>query len=325
MASKGARLTRSARSASSPLSSPSPPPVKPKKRRAPSAASPAKSAKKPKIVLSLATPHPEPERWQEVYELIRVQREGIVAPVDTMGCERAGVVEGEVASERDMRFRKLISLLLSSQTKDEVTAAAIANLIRTLPNGLCLESVLLTPEEDLAACINKVGFWRRKAGYMKGVAQMLKDKFDGEVPKTVEELVSLPGVGPKMAFLCLQSAWKLNLGIGVDTHVHRITNRLGWHKPPTTDPEKTRLNLESWLPKELHPHINKMLVGFGQKICLPVGPKCGECAVGDQGLCPSRQDEKKRKKKVVVIKQETKLKLEPEEEKNGPQVKIEVE
>ncbi len=117
--------------------------------------------------------------------------------------------------------------------------------------------------------------------YIKQAAQKLRDEFDSDVPKTVDELCSLPGVGPKMAFLALQIAWNLyvpldrlnsyllpfairNHGIGVDVHVHRITNRLGWHKPPTKTPEETRLNLQSWLPTELHPDINHMLVGFGQ-------------------------------------------------------------
>jgi endonuclease-3 len=71
-------------------------------------------------------------------------------------------------------------------------------------------------------------------------------------------------------------------------HVHRITNRLKWHKPPTTDPEKTRLNLQSWLPPELHKPINPMLVGFGQVICLPIGPRCDLCLLGQKRICPSR-------------------------------------
>lgn len=68
--------------------------------------------------------------------------------------------------------------------------------------------------------------------------------------------------------------------------MHRITNRLGWHKPPTKTPEETRVNLESWLPLELHPEINSLLVGFGQTVCLPVGPRCDSCELSN-GLCPS--------------------------------------
>ena len=79
-----------------------------------------------------------------------------------------------------------------------------------------------------------------------------------------------------------------NAGIGVDVHVHRITNRLKWHKSPTTTPEQTRLNLQSWLPPNLHKSINPMMVGFGQVICLPVGPRCDVCLLGRKKLCPSR-------------------------------------
>jgi len=123
--------------------------------------------------------------------------------------------------------------------------------------------------------------------YIKQAAEKLRDEFDSDVPKTVDELCSLPGVGPKMAFLALQVAWDLNHGIGVDVHVHRITNRLGWHRKPTKTPEETRLNLQSWLPKDRHREINHMLVGFGQVICQPVNPKCGECVLSTEGLCPS--------------------------------------
>ena len=91
-----------------------------------------------------------------------------------------------------------------------------------------------------------------------------------------------------------------NAGIGVDVHVHRITNRLKWHKPPTTNPEQTRLNLQSWLPSNLHKSINPLLVGFGQIICLPVGPRCDVCLLGQKSLCPSRVKVDPRGRKDVV-------------------------
>ena len=89
-----------------------------------------------------------------------------------------------------------------------------------------------------------------------------------------------------------------NAGIGVDVHVHRITNRLGWHKPKTNTPEQTRLNLESWLPKEYHKAINPMMVGFGQVVCLPVGPRCDICLLAKDKLCPSRVKVKEGRKEV---------------------------
>ncbi|EIW85638.1 DNA glycosylase [Coniophora puteana RWD-64-598 SS2] len=244
-----------------------------------------KSPKKPKVIKqSLETPHPAPPRWKETYDTIKEMRANIIAPVDTMGCEQAQLTEQD---PRNQRFSTLVSLMLSSQTKDEVTDAAVRKLREAVGGTLSMEAIIAVDEGVVAKAIEKVGFWRRKTQYIKQTAQRLKDDFDSEVPKTVDELCSLPGVGPKMAFLALQVAWKLNVGIGVDVHVHRITNRLGWHKPPTREPEQTRLNLQSWLPIELHPDINLMLVGFGQTVCLPVKPRCEMCKLSTMDLCPS--------------------------------------
>jgi adenine-specific DNA glycosylase len=95
--------------------------------------------------------------------------------------------------------------------------------------------------------------------------------------------MALPGVGPKMAHLTMQVAWKNVIGIGVDTHVHRISNRLGWVKSNT--PEQTRMQLQRWLPHEYWGVVNLLLVGFGQKVCLPINPKCSDCLVN--ALCPT--------------------------------------
>ncbi|KAI0333122.1 DNA glycosylase [Cubamyces sp. BRFM 1775] len=242
------------------------------------------SPRKPKsIPTALETPHPAPPRWRETYDAIKRMRSRIVAPVDTMGCDQAQLKETD---PKNQRFSTLVSLMLSSQTKDEVTDAAVAKLREAVGGSLSVDAILQADESAISEAICKVGFWRRKTQYIKQAAQKLHDEFDGDVPKTADELCSLPGVGPKMAFLALQVAWKINAGIGVDVHVHRITNRLGWHKPPTKTPEETRLNLQSWLPVELHAEINHLLVGFGQTICSPVGPKCDHCELSD-GSCPS--------------------------------------
>lgn len=264
--------------------------------------SPAKSPVKAKpIPQALKTPHPEPERWKETYDTIKEMRSNFVAPVDTMGCDQAQFKESDPKSRR---FATLVSLMLSSQTKDEVTDAAVSKLREALGGSLTVDAMIEAEPSVISEAIAKVGFWRRKTDYLQRAAQRLRDEFDSDVPKTVDELCSLPGVGPKMAFLALQVAWDLNHGIGVDVHVHRITNRLGWHKKPTKNPEETRLNLQSWLPKELHREINHMLVGFGQVVCLPVGPKCDSCALSTKQLCPSaRKVEavKSKKRKAVVV------------------------
>ncbi|KAJ1310519.1 hypothetical protein OPQ81_007250 [Rhizoctonia solani] len=251
-------------------------------------------------MMQLSKPHPAPPNWEKQYALIEEMRSKIDAPVDTMGCAKSMTGVGPL---KDQRFGTLVSLMLSSQTKDEVTTAAVENLRQVLPGGLTVDSILAADQSTIADAIKKVGFWRRKAEYIQGAAKILREKHDSDVPKTVDELCALPGVGPKMAFLTLQVAWNINVGIGVDIHVHRITNRLGWHKPETSTPEQTRLNLQSWLPEHLRAPINPLLVGFGQVICLPVGPRCDACLLNSQNLCPSANKKATGKgKKPIVYK-----------------------
>ncbi|KIJ63357.1 hypothetical protein HYDPIDRAFT_134499 [Hydnomerulius pinastri MD-312] len=278
----------------------------------------SKSPKKPKAIpQSLDVPHPPPTRWKETYDAIKKMRSRITAPVDTMGCDQAQLKEQD---PKNQRFATLVSLMLSSQTKDEVTDAAVAKLRTALGGSLSVQGIIAADEATVSEAIAKVGFWRRKTQYIKQTAQRLRNDFGSDVPKSVDELCSLPGVGPKMAFLALQVAWNLNLGIGVDVHVHRITNRLGWHRKPTKNPEETRLNLQSWLPKELHGDINHMLVGFGQMVCLPVGPKCNDCTLSTADLCPSAQKGKtststvRKRTSAVQVKEESRPKIEIEME-----------
>ncbi|KAH0830164.1 hypothetical protein J3R83DRAFT_1513 [Lanmaoa asiatica] len=273
--------------------------------------SPKKPTSKPKAIpQTLEVPHPAPAKWADVYAAIKDMRSRIVAPVDTMGCDQAQLGEQD---PKNQRFATLVSLMLSSQTKDEVTDAAVGKLRTALGGSLSVQAMLQADETIVSDAISKVGFWRRKTQYIKQTAQRLHDDFDSDVPKTVEELCSLPGVGPKMAFLALQVAWKLNVGIGVDVHVHRITNRLGWHNRPTKNPEETRLNLQSWLPKALHGEINHMLVGFGQ---------CGDCTLSTGDLCPSVQRTRTKTLKAGVRKRSSKGDV---EEDSGPKIEIEIE
>ncbi|CAG8556630.1 15953_t:CDS:2 [Acaulospora colombiana] len=297
--------------------------------------------KKPKVYkMELDTPHPTPPKWENTYRAIQEMRKGRPAAVDTMGCHLP-----------------LLDKRVDPKTKDEVTWAAIQKLQAAFrPDDavdgeeyLTLEAVRAAPVEVIENCINKVGFWRRKAQYIKSASEILHKDFEGDIPRSIEGLCSLPGVGMKMAMLAMQNGWGDNAGIGVDVHVHRITNRLGWHKKETKTPEETRLNLESWLPKEYHGPINPLLVGFGQTICLPVRPKCEECLLAQkkfeldmedgttkevQGpLCPSafKGSAGTRKVKKESIKTEmTLIKMEDgdvvaEEESGEAAIKIEME
>lgn len=110
---------------------------------------------------------------------------------------------------QNRRFATLVSLMLSSQTKDEITDGAISRLRAALGGSISIDGIVGADESIISQAIQKVGFWRRKTGYLKKAAQKLRDDFNSDVPKTVDELCSLPGVGPKMAFLALQVAWKL--------------------------------------------------------------------------------------------------------------------
>eukprot|EP01121_Diplochlamys_sp_Union-15-3_P022853 TRINITY_DN9859_c0_g1_i1.p1 TRINITY_DN9859_c0_g1~~TRINITY_DN9859_c0_g1_i1.p1 ORF type:complete len:303 (-),score=46.45 TRINITY_DN9859_c0_g1_i1:67-975(-) len=234
----------------------------------------------------------EPANWRTVYNKIKEMRQENLAPVDTMGC---GSWLSSDVSPKVSRYRTLISLMLSSQTRDEVTSATMEKLIR---HGLDVDSILNTDDNTLDDLIRACGFHKRKVQYIKKTTQILKDKYDSDVPRTYEDVVSLPGVGPKMGHLLMTFAWNNPVGIGVDVHVHRISNRLGWVNTKT--PEKTRVALESWLPREFwgRDGINKLLVGFGQTICKPIGPKCGICKVND--LCPSafKANREKRRKTI---------------------------
>lgn len=220
---------------------------------------------------------------------MRTQGAARDAAVDTMGCHALAL---KTASPRDQRFQTLISLMLSSQTKDTTNYIAMRNLQTNLPActpdaapGLTLENILAVDADALNRMIWSVGFHNNKTKYIKAAAEILRDRHAGDIPDTAEGLMALPGVGPKMAYLCLSAAWGRVEGIGVDVHVHRIVNLWGWHR--TAGPEATRVALQAWLPRERWAEINWLLVGLGQTVCTPeVGRRrCGECEVGLRGLC----------------------------------------
>nr|CAD7197860.1 unnamed protein product [Timema douglasi] len=230
----------------------------------------------------------EPRDWVQVADNIRTMRKGGDAPVDDMGCDKC---MDEDAPPKVRRYQSLVSLMLSSQTKDQVTFAAMQRLRQ---HGLSVPNILQTDDETLGKLIFPVGFWKTKVKYIRNTTQILRDQYDEDIPDTVDKLCQLPGVGPKMAHLCMSVAWDTLTGIGVDTHVHRISNRLGWVPEPTKTPERTRAALESWLPREEWQEINHLLVGFGQTICRPVNPLCGTCL--NNALCPFGRTQTRYKK-----------------------------
>uniref|UniRef100_A0A673TNL1 Endonuclease III-like protein 1 n=2 Tax=Suricata suricatta TaxID=37032 RepID=A0A673TNL1_SURSU len=228
---------------------------------------------------SLTAPSWEPRDWQQQLLNIRIMRSGKDAPVDWLGAEHC---YDSSAPPKVRRYQVLLSLMLSSQTKDQVTAGAMQRL---RARGLTVDSILQTDDSTLGTLIYPVGFWRNKVKYIKQTSAILQQRYGGDIPASVAELVALPGVGPKMAHLAMAVAWGTVSGIAVDTHVHRIANRLGWTRTATKSPEKTRAALEEWLPRELWSEINGLLVGFGQQTCLPVHPRCQGCL--NRTLCPA--------------------------------------
>ena len=183
------------------------------------------------------------------------------AVVDTMGCE---MLAKDSDPPKSQRWQTLVALMLSSQTKDERTASAMVKL-RAAGVLVSPESMEAAAESEVGELIKEVGFWRRKAVYLRKAATILREQHASDVPADLPSLLALPGVGPKMSHLFLQSAYGITQGIGVDVHVHRISERLGWTHDCKT-PEHTRKYLEGWLPVERWSEINMLLVGLGQTV-----------------------------------------------------------
>ena len=175
-------------------------------------------------------------------------------------------------------FRILVSCILSLRTKDEVTYPATERLFAKAsdPAGM----LKLTPTA-IEKAIYPAGFYRTKAKQIRAISEILLSRHGGHVPDTIEELLLLPGVGRKTANLTVTLGFG-KAGICVDTHVHRIANRLGWVETKT--PDDTEAALRRSLPKRWWIPINETLVRHGQQVCKPVSPVCSACPVGR--ACP---------------------------------------
>lgn len=170
-------------------------------------------------------------------------------------------------------FTILISTLISLRTKDEVTAEATRRLFRLARNPA--EMLVLTPE-TIAQAIYPAGFYRNKARTILAVCRELVDLYNSCVPDTIEKLLAMPGVGRKSANLVVTMGFNKE-GICVDTHVHRISNRLGYVRTKT--PEQTEFALRGKLPHRYWIDYNTLLVAFGRRTCRPVSPLCTSCPI----------------------------------------------
>jgi len=188
-------------------------------------------------------------------------------------------VEKIAKSQQEDAFQVLIATMLSAQTKDAVTAAASSRLFSVARTPT---SVGALPVRRIEELIYPVSFYRNKAVHVKETCRQLLSRYGGTVPPSMEELLTLPGVGRKTANLVLILAHASQENICVDTHVHRISNRLGWVR--TRTPEETEHALYKATSRRWWPLINLYLVTWGQNVCRPVYPLCPRCVLVD--LCP---------------------------------------
>lgn len=170
-------------------------------------------------------------------------------------------------------FKILIGTILSARTKDKTTAQVLSKLFKQVKNFDDFNNYSVKEIEEL---IYPIGFYRQKALYLSIIPKVIKDKFNGQIPQTIEELIELPGVGRKTANLVMILAFD-KPAMCVDVHVHRISNRLGFIK--TNTPYESEMKLREILPVKYWKIYNSILVAFGQNLCKPIKPQCDICPI----------------------------------------------
>ena len=170
-------------------------------------------------------------------------------------------------------FKVLISTILSARAKDEVTEVIAEELFKKYPTA---QKLAKAKKQDVIKIIRRIGFYNAKTNNIINTAKMLLKDYNGKVPDTLEELVKLPGVGRKVANCVLVYSFQKD-AIPVDTHVHRISNRLGWVKTKT--PEETETALTKLVPRKHWQIVNDTFVAHGKTICAPISPHCSKCPI----------------------------------------------
>ena len=201
----------------------------------------------------------------DIYKVIKILKEEFVKwkyPAVTM-----------IADISTDPFRVLISCMLSTRTQDGTTLEASKRLFLIADTP---EKMVRLKVNELEEIIYPVGFYRNKARYILSACKEMIEKYESQVPDEIETLLKLPGVGRKTANLVVTKGYG-KPGICVDTHVHRIFNRLGYVN--TRNPGQTELHLRKKLPREFWIEVNDLLVSLGQNICRPLSPKCSKCPV----------------------------------------------
>ena len=192
----------------------------------------------------------------------------------------------KIAMEDNSPYRILASTIISLRTRDSATWEASNNLFKIAPT---IEKLYSVDESLVSEAIKKCGFYLRKANQLKKIAEIVIEKWNGEIPADEAKLMSLPGVGIKTASLVLNLSFSMD-DICVDCHVHQISNRLGWVE--TDKPEDTEKELKKFLPRKYWIIINELFVMWGQNVCTPISPKCSICPLSSS--CPKIGEERTR-------------------------------
>ena len=218
--------------------------------------------------------------------------------------KRFGIPDPTEESQKRIERIKRFGL----QTKDNITYETTKKLIEY---GLNIDNILKMSEKELVNIIFKVSFHNVKAKNIKKLAEKLREEYNDDAPETLEEIIKFPGIGRKIGLLYLKECCQQVEGVAVDTHIHKIANRLKWVNN-TKDPNKTSIELEKIVDKKYWESINGILVGFGQEICKSVKPLCDKCTLCDD--CSYYKEKSKKNKKTK--KEKSSEKEERKSEKN---------
>ena len=216
-------------------------------------------------------------------------------PVDTLARLHAMHPDAHCELDHTNAFQLLCATVLSAQTTDVNVNKATPKLFATYPDAKALAKA---EQLDVEPLVSTLGFFRQKSKSLIGLAKALVESHDGEVPRTMAELIKLPGVGRKTANVVMGVIWHAPDGVVVDTHVQRISQRLGWTKQ--TDPVKIESDLCKLLPRDRWDIASHILIFHGRRICLARKPDCEKCGVNE--ACPSafRAEKVGRKPSRVV-------------------------
>ena len=198
----------------------------------------------------------------KIYEILKKEVRNYKVPVVDL-----------IKIKTQSHFKVLVATILSARTKDETTIKVCETLFSKVKD---IDDFEKLSENEIEKLIYPVGFYKTKAKYLKKLPKVLEEEFNGKIPSEIDDLLKLPGVGRKTANLVRAVGFRKD-GLCIDTHCHRIFNRLGYIK--TNTPFETEMVLRNKLTKKYWEKINYLLVAFGQNLCRPISPYCSKCPI----------------------------------------------